>query len=168
MRHCEIEQLHQYLAGALAETERAEVEAHLTGCHACSMALAEIAAEDALLTDSLALDAAERVWIESIDLVEPVMALASPRFRLTPPVVLTSLLMLAGGYLAGSIWSAGSGLLGDLPDIGAIITLIPQFFRFFAWLSGGGLLLTLWPALLIAALSGLWHLTRTKETNAHA
>jgi anti-sigma factor RsiW len=172
MPHADIERLHRYLTGALEPAERETLEAHLAGCPDCSLALAQQAAEDAFLADALALDVAERAWIESVDLVEPVMAQVVPRFRPAPPVILTSLLILVAGYLAGSIWSVGASFLNTQTSPAALVDLLhdllPRLARLVAWLLKGGLLPTIWPTLAIAGLAGLWRLTRTKETNHYA
>lgn len=172
MRHAETERLHRYLAGALAPAEREALESHLTDCPECSVTLAQLAAEDAMLTDALTLNAVERAWIASVDLVEPVMAQVAPRFRLTPPVLLVSLLVLVAGYLAGAIWSAGAGLLPTLTNPGALVdllhSLLPRLVDLAGWLSRGGLLPSIWPIFAVAALAGLWRLTHTKETNDYA
>lgn len=169
MLHANTERLHRYLAGALDPVEREALEAHLADCSYCGLALAELATEDAFLTDALALDMAERAWVESVDLVEPVMAQVAPRFRLTPPVLLTGLLILVAGYLAGSIWSAGASYLGTLTSPGAVVDLmndlLPTLPRLVAWVLRGGLLPTIWPLLAMAALGGFWRLTHTKETH---
>lgn len=172
MPHLETERLHRYLAGALEPAERQAVEAHLADCAACSMALAELAAEDAILTDALAFDAADRAWLESVDLVEPVMAQVAPRFRLTPPVIITSLLILTAGYMAEAVWSLGSALLAHRTNFGTVAgnlhRLVPDLLDLLAWLGRGGLLNTMWPLLAMGALYGVWRLTRTKETNDYA
>lgn len=172
MPHAEPEILHRYLASALEPDEREALEAHLTACSGCALTLAELATEDAILGDALGLDAADRAWLESVDLVVPVMAEVAPRFRLTPPVILTSLLILMAGYLAGSFWTAGAGLFTHWKGVGGIVNLahdlLPSLIDLLAWLSRGGLLMTLWPVIALGALYGFWRLTQIKETNPYA
>lgn len=172
MSHVETERLHRYLAGALAPAERDLLEAHLADCSACSMALAELAAEESFLTDALAFDTAERAWIDSVDLVEPVMAQVAPRFRMTPVTALISLLILLAGYVAGSVWSLGAGRLYALTHPGSLVDLLhdllPGLAQLVPWLLNGGLLPTIWPILAIGSLAGLWRLIRMKETNDYA
>lgn len=170
--HADKERLYRYLSGALSGDELRMLEAHLLECSVCSESLAEVAAEDAMLTDALGIDAGEEAWIESIDLVEPVMAQVAPRFQLTPPIILTSLLVILGGHLAGSLWSLGTALLPDLNSMRAILGLAhdlgPALLRLLLWLGQGGLLTTLWPLLAAGAAYGLWRLLQTKETSNHA
>lgn len=170
--HPEKPQLHLYLADALAPDERRAVEDHLVDCPTCADTLAELAAEDTALIEALEIDHADLAWINAADLVEPVMAQVAPRFRLTPPVILTSLLVILGGYLAGSLWRIGTGLLPDVGSMRAILSLTrelgPALLRLYLWLGQGGLLTTLWPLFAVGALYGLWRLTQTKETNDHA
>jgi RNA polymerase sigma-70 factor (ECF subfamily) len=151
--------------------EREALEAHLERCSECNLTLARLAAEDDFLTDALALDARERAWVESTDLVAPVMAQVAPRSQ-TAPVLLSSLLILLAGYLAGSVWRAGSGLLPNVHSVGGAInlfrTLAPRLFDLFAWLARGGLLTNIWPLLALGALYSFWRITRTKETNHYA
>lgn len=170
--HPDKPQIHLYLAGALEPAEREALEAHLADCTLCTQVLAELAAEDTALLDALEMDETDRAWIASVDLVEPVMAQVNPRFRLTPPVILTSLLVCLGGYLAGSIWSLGTALLPDLNSMRTLLglarDLVPALLRLAVWLAQGGVLTTIWPVLALCAVYGFWRLTQVKETNNHA
>lgn len=146
------------------------LEEHLSGCELCSRALAELVAEDEFLTDILGLDPAEQAWIDSVDLVGPVMAQVAPRPHL--PLILTGLLILLAGALAGTLWEIGAELLHQRVGLGEFIRLVqrlgPELPRLVDWLSRGGLLGTTWPILALGAACGFWRLIRTKETKPYA
>lgn len=169
--HPETERLHLYLSGALDPAERRDVEAHLAGCGECAQALAELAAEDEALAGALGLDPAEAAWVESVDLVEPVMAQIACSPRSTPVLVLVAALLSLAGYLGGSLWTYLLDLLPE-PGIGSFIALVrsagPAALRLVLWLGEGGLLATLWPLFVAGAAIGLGYVLTKGEEKRYA
>ncbi len=169
--HPEKERLHLYLSGALGPIDHRRVEAHVNDCAECASVLTEMRAEDAALADALKLDAAERRWLDSLDLVAPVMAQIPAAPPTTPLLVLVVVLLSLAGYAGGSLWSTVTGLLPD-PGVGSAVSLIrtagPALLRLLLWLGRGGLLPVIWPVLVIGAGLGAWRAFFTKEARGHA
>jgi len=166
-----MERLHLYLNGALSPGDLQALEAHLAACAECAQALAELAAEDAALTGALGLDPSELAWIDSVDLVQPVMAeVASPQ-RDTPLLALVVLLLGLAGYLGGNLWRTLVALLPE-PDVGSIIDLVrtagPGVIRLVRWLGGGGILGAIWPGLLVGAAIGFGYVLTKRGGKSYA
>ncbi|MGE5673612.1 MAG: anti-sigma factor family protein [Mycobacterium leprae] len=170
--HLQPEQLQAYLADALDLSERAALEEHLTQCSHCSEQMAALVADDAFLTESLALDMPEMAWAESQDLTAGVLEQLSPGVSAAPAWVIVGLVVLPGVWLFGLLqesalgWLAGHENIGGLIDIGHYT--FPSLYRFLVWLTNGGLLIQFWPLFILGAGYWLWRLSHTKETDVYA
>lgn len=172
MPHIQPDLIQRFLADEADLAERDIVTEHLACCDECSALLAALAAEDDTLADALRLDPAEAEWLGSIDLTEPVLAKLRPWYW-EPGTIITAVIVAVPALLALQTVSAmlDRQLVIESP-IGFTISLIrslgPALWRMAAYMSRGGLLLTIWPALVLAAGIGLY-LARTKKeerTNA--
>ncbi len=170
MPHIEAAQLQAYLGGEtdLADTE--QIAAHLSQCPQCSAQLAELAADDTWLTRALALDAEERAWIESMDLVAPVRR-RLPGYGQPQTVLVAALLLLAGGWLVDGLahllgrlitWQGPIGLAVEVTSALAALA-----WHLVLYLAKGGLLADLWPVLATGAAVWLVY-RRYKEANRYA
>ena len=163
MKHIELEQMQRFLADEIDLIERDSVAEHLACCDQCAALLAQVTADDELLAGALRLDDEEKQWLELVDLTEPVLQKIRPWYRepaaiaigllaLVPPLFFLSRMV---PLLVSSLWRDGStfDLLSDL---------VPALWHLNLYLGRGGLLVTMWPALVLAAI--LWFVTaRTKK-----
>jgi hypothetical protein len=169
LSHIEPERLQQYLAGETELVEATLIDQHLTDCLLCSDRLAAIAADDAHLCEMLALDEAEQAWIAGIDLTGPVLSQVTPWFHRWQWVAIAGLSLIAGGWLSQRTFALIGSLLGSQGKIGLTVnvaeTLIPALWRFFLYITRGGVLATLWPALVLGG--GLWLWRRHLKEEKH-
>lgn len=159
MDHLTPEQLQRYLAGDLHLEESTEVEGHLTRCSRCESLLAAIAADDAALSDALALSSEELEWVGAQDLRPAVARRLAPWF-LQPAGML---LLLAMAATAGLMMSQTTALLGrwvgwngPVDAALSILELVLRLtWRLFEYIGASGPLVA-----LILVLTGLWILRR--------
>lgn len=158
MQHVEPVQLQAYLTGELDLPALDAITEHLAQCAHCSERLALLAADDAVLAHALALDDAERTWIDSLDLAQSVRRRLAPWYRQPQVLVLVALLLAGSGLMETEL----VGLLGQLVAWQGPIGLLTAAVRNLAvllwdlalYVSNGGLLASTWPILALGA--GVW------------
>lgn len=171
MEHIMPELLQRYLHGEADLTEINGVDEHLSRCPSCQELLAQTAADDSLLTTALVLDAEDAAWANSLDLTQSVLHKVTPWFR-HPPSLLTALILLATGAWGLAQMTALFGRLIPWDGlVGLTIKLGPSLARGVWWtlvyISEGGLLASLWPALALAA-GYVWRLYQKEVSKNHA
>lgn len=168
MDHLQPEQLQQYLAGELDPADLTLVEAHLTHCGPCESLLAAIAADDAALVDALALLPEEAAWIEAQDLRPTVARRIAPWHRQALGLLLLLIILAAAGWMLQETEALVRWRLNETGPVAISLALLEWLgrltWRFLSYLSSGGPLINLWPAVLVGALT-LW-IRRRKSSHA--
>lgn len=168
MTHLDRTLLQRYLAGELDLMATEEAGSHLAVCPACSQALAELAADDAALAGALALDESEQAWVSSLDLTGPVLQQIRPRPVAWQTFIICVLALAPVVYafrMTAGLARFGRPSLGSLPDL--IRELVPALLDLSGYLSNGGLIPKIWPALLLGAVLVFRRHTK-KEDSPHA
>lgn len=172
MTHIRPELMQRFLADEADLMERDAVADHLAQCDECAALLAQMAAEDDGLSLALTLEPEEAAWISGVDLTPAVLAKINPWYRRPSaylPFLLAGFPASVALYLVAA--SVKQMLLGVQP-VGAVVmglqTLIPALYRLLQYLSRGGLLTTIWPALLLAGAIWLWRVRMKKEVPDNA
>lgn len=167
MTHLQGELLQRYLAGEADLIEIEQLEAHLAACDTCSHLLTQIAADDAQLAASLALDEAELAWAEGLDLTGPVGRQIRPWYRqpqtlliFLPLVLLSSLIFHQIGQLIGT-YLTRNGTVGT--SVAILSATAETAWNLLGYLSSGGLLASLWPALVLSTALWLYQSLKKKE-----
>lgn len=159
MDHLQPEQLHHYLAGELDPADLTLVETHLTHCAQCESLLAAIAADDAALIDALALRPEEVAWIEAQDLRPTVARRIVPWYLQAQGLLLLLIILAAGGWMLQEATALITLALSQTGPVAITLALLGELgrltWRFLAYLGSGGPLVTLWPVVLLGALT-LW------------
>lgn len=171
MSHIAAERLQQYLAGEAGLADARLIDEHLAHCPLCSESLAAIVADDAHLSRMLALDEDEQAWIAGLDLTGPVLGGVTPWFYHWQWLAMAGLSVVACGWLSektlgviGALveWQGRVGLTMNIAQ-----TLIPALWRFLLYITRGGLLAPVWPALVVGGALWLWH-RHSKEEKDYA
>lgn len=172
MQHIQPELIQRFLADEADLMEREAVTEHLAHCDECAALLVQITADDDSLALALGLDEAEAAWVASVDLTQPVLTKIRPWYR--EPVFLAVVVPIAlvATYMVSQVSSliirqfTMEGPVGLTVE--ALRNLIPLLWRLNMYLGQGGLLRTLWPALLLAALVWFWRSRAKKEVETDA
>lgn len=172
MTHIQPELMQRFLANEADLMEREAIADHLALCDECAARLAVVAAEDDGLTLALKLEPGEAEWIASLDLAPAVLKRVNPWYG-RPSAYLPFLLAGAPAALSFYLitYAVKQMLLGVEP-VGAVVmglqTLLPALYRLILYLARGGMLTTIWPALLLAAAIWFWSARRKKEVSSNA
>lgn len=156
MNHIEPERLQRYLAGEADPAEALLVDQHLADCVDCANQLAITASDDAFLNQVLQLDEEELAWIAHLDLTAPVLNRIVPWYRQPHTWLIMAPFIIAGAGLSRQVLGRLIHLVGWAGPVDLGIDLTRSLVRLIVYLSHGGLMVTLWPALLLAGAIWLW------------
>jgi len=171
VKHLQADLLQRYLAGEADLTEQDTVVEHLAECDECASLLADMAADDRTLTAALRLTDAEAAWIAGMDLTQPVMTRLA-WYREPSLIVLALLALLPGTWILGQ---AGQWMVAQLTADGPVGTALAiggllgsALWNLLVYASNGGLLVQIWPVLILAAGYWLGRRYYKKEDKSHA
>lgn len=166
MDHLQPEQLQRYLTGELDRAEVTLVETHLTHCDQCESLLAAIAADDAALVDVLALLPEESAWIEAQDLRPAVARRIAPWYLQAQGLLPLLIILAAAGWMLKETTALLTRSLSQTGPVAIGLALLESIghlsWRFLTYLGSGGPVATLWPVILLGALT-LWILRRKRS-----
>jgi anti-sigma factor RsiW len=158
MTHITSAALQAYLAGEIDLAKQAALEEHLIACPLCTGHLTQIATDDAHLRTALELDPEELAWAQRLDLTKLVLERVIPWYRQPSYWLILLPLLLGAAWGIEQIGSLLASYLAYKGTVGLTVTLLEVAARggwtLLTFLSGGGLLVSLWPALVLGAL--LW------------
>lgn len=164
MAHIQPEALQQYLAGEISLPDAEQIDEHLACCTRCTDLLANLAAEDATLTQMLQLDADEMSWVIGTDLTHSVMqSVRRPAWN--AQVLIPTLFLVATGSWGLQVCVnllqqpfADKGLMKMAADV--LPLAFGLLWQVLLYLADGGLLTTIWPAFAAGAIVCLWRWKR--------
>lgn len=153
--------LQAYLAGEIDLVDRAALEEHLIACPLCTDHLTQLATDDAHLRTTLELDPEELAWAQGLDLTGSVLERVMPWYRHPISWLMLLPLLLGAAWGIEQIGNLLAGYLAFKGTVGLTVSLLQATaragWRLFMFLSGGGLLASLWPALVLGAILWLRH-----------
>jgi anti-sigma factor RsiW len=166
MTHVSPELMQRFLAGEVDLMLRESVSEHLACCDSCAELLVLLSAEDDALTDALRLDAADQAWVASMDLTVRVMDQVIPWYRRPSLYLPTALVVASAVYVLNWTLSLVTHSLTAEPvglTVSLLQQLLPALWRMTQYLSQGGLLPSIWPAVVLAAALWLWRSRTIKK-----
>lgn len=169
MDHITPEALQQYLAGEASLHETQHIDEHLSSCTACADLLAILASEDTFLTQMLQLETEEMAWVTATDLTSSVMT-GIRRPIWSAQILLPTILIIATGAWGLHIGMnlveqafVNKGAMGVAANV--LPFVLALLWEALLYIAEGGLLTTIWPALVLGLVVWLWRSKQMEETN---
>jgi len=172
VKHIEFELMQRFLAGEADLAEQDTVAEHLACCDQCAALLAQVTADDAALAGALRFDDDEMQWLASVDLTGPVLQNIRPWYQEGASLAVGLLVLAPALWLLNWVVSMiTASVVTDTP-VGSTLEflkgLIAALWELNLYLGRGGLLVTIWPALALAAALWLFYAYSKKEDRSNA
>lgn len=172
MRHIQPDLMQRFLADEVDLMERDTVTEHLTHCEECTALLVQMTADDDLLSLALSLDEAETAWAASVDLTPTVMEQLRPWYRDLAVWAIIAPLVLLASYMLSRVGALLTYTAEPVDSVGFAVdtlrSLVPALWKLGVYLGQGGLLRTIWPALLLAGAIWFWRSRMKKGVQSNA